>query len=298
MSDQATDATMTIGAVAQATGVPPNTLRTWERRYGFPMPSRTPGGHRLYDHDDVEKIRWVARALDRGYRPSQVVDLSLDDLKDAVASAAPPPPDPHATPETFVNAWIDATARLDGAALELAFRTETAQLGALDFLIRRVGPFCAELGTAWERGKLQVFQEHFVTARLQAWLGNLWRPLSDRNQGPLAVTTTLPGEQHTLGLHMASAALALGGWRVLFLGASTPLDDVLDAVESTRADAVAVSMSVHGDRDHTGRQLADLEGRLGEVPLLAGGGGAPLAADDPLGGRLDKLAHWAREAAW
>jgi len=44
-------------AAAVMLGVSPNTLRSWERRYGFPSPQRSPGGHRQYALAEIEALR-------------------------------------------------------------------------------------------------------------------------------------------------------------------------------------------------------------------------------------------------
>ena len=85
---------MSIGALSKATGIPTNTLRTWERRYGFPTAIRTASGHRLYDASLVGHLTLILQALDRGHRPAQVLPLDLDDLRSivgerAVASSVP-----------------------------------------------------------------------------------------------------------------------------------------------------------------------------------------------------------------
>ncbi|PKQ29479.1 MAG: hypothetical protein CVT60_05130 [Actinobacteria bacterium HGW-Actinobacteria-10] len=64
MQDDSTVGVFSINAVAEATGVPPSTLRYWEKAYGLIVPLRTEGGHRLYSQDDIERIRWLKRKID------------------------------------------------------------------------------------------------------------------------------------------------------------------------------------------------------------------------------------------
>lgn len=60
-----------IGAIAQEISVTKDTLRVWERRYGFPRPLRSAGGERLYPQEQVSKLRLVMRLPDAGHRPSK-----------------------------------------------------------------------------------------------------------------------------------------------------------------------------------------------------------------------------------
>lgn len=299
MSETNEPAAMTIGAVAHATGIPPNTLRTWERRYGFPEPIRSEGGHRLYHRADVERIRWISQALQIGFRPGQAVAMDMEELKRAVGAAAPAIPPQTSDPEPYVIAWLDAASRLDGQALTHAFELELARLGVLRFVTRRAGPFVERLGQAQASGELEIFHEHFVSGRLSHFLDDVWQPLADRNPGPVAVVATLPDEDHTLGLRMAATALAVSGWRVCFLGAQTPLPQIEAAARHTGARAVVLSVSRFADTDATEESLGALSQTLGsEVALVVGGAGAPSGIDSVV--RPDgfaALAEWARAAA-
>ncbi|NJL05538.1 MAG: MerR family transcriptional regulator, partial [Chloroflexaceae bacterium] len=64
-------------AVSQETGVPADTFRAWERRYGVPRPHRTEGGHRLYSERDIAVIRWLRDRTAEGMTISQAVALMI-----------------------------------------------------------------------------------------------------------------------------------------------------------------------------------------------------------------------------
>ncbi len=74
------DPTLSIGALAKATGIPANTIRTWERRYGLLEPQRDETGRRRYTHADVAKLREVAELVRRGDRVSDLAQLGADAL--------------------------------------------------------------------------------------------------------------------------------------------------------------------------------------------------------------------------
>jgi len=78
-------ARFTIRSVSALTGVNPNTLRAWERRYGLLTPERTPSGYRMYTQADVDRLRMVQDLLNRGVPAGQVV-LHLQALESAVES--------------------------------------------------------------------------------------------------------------------------------------------------------------------------------------------------------------------
>jgi methylmalonyl-CoA mutase cobalamin-binding subunit len=261
---------LTIGALSRATGVPINTLRTWERRYGVPSGDRTEGGHRLYPPDTVEHVRLVTRALDAGHRPAQVLPASVPVLRTLLGEGNVRPP-PVGGP---VDAWMTATRALDGHALYRGFSEEAARLGLPTFIEGRALPFLRRLGEEWCAGEIKVFHEHFASARLEDFLAGWWRPLSDSATGRPVVCATLPGDLHNLGLHMAAALIAAAGQRIVFLGRDTPIEDMAAAAVQSGATAVIVSIGASAqDPDGAIRALrAVLPASVG---LFVGGPCAP-----------------------
>lgn len=263
---------MTIGALSRATGIPSNTLRTWERRYGFPTPARTDGGQREYLASVVRHLRLVADALERGHRARQVMSLDIHALEallgstDTVAAI-----DGTRVPE----AWISAVKRLDGPGLESAMRQEQARHGAVKFVLDRVAPFLKWVGDAWSSGEIAIHQEHFASDHVRSVLDTTWRSLAP-NGPPDVVCATLPGELHDLGLYMAAVVIAASGGRPLVLPGSTPVEEIARSVERTGARKVAISLSASSTNPSFRAALIELRQRLpATVRLRVGGAGAP-----------------------
>lgn len=295
-------ATLSIGALARATGIPAETLRTWERRYGFPKPERTDGGHRVYKMTHVAQLKLAAEAIACGHRPSHVLGASPRSLQQLLGasltlragraemavtapSTAPPSAEPVVNadsgspePGEQVRVWLDAARRFDAASIVASFQQLWFKTGALIFMEEYAARLAYEVGEAWAAGGLSVAQEHFMSERLRDFLTAQWRPLSDRARGPRVVCANLPGEEHTLGLHMVAAVMALSGCQVIFLGANTPIEAIASCVaqqcDATGAVLISVSrahppLRVRGD-------LLVLRELLGEEHrLLVGGSGAP-----------------------
>lgn len=295
MDEAGVDIGISIGAVSRATGIPANTLRTWERRYDFPEPRRSDGGQRLYDPGTVEHLRLVSRALSQGHRPGQILNLDTDTLRELLGVTSTG----HAAgpAASIQDSWLDIVRHLDGETLDAAFQTSWTRLGAMRFLVERAVPFLREVGDAWMRGELAVYHEHFATEHLRSFLAGKWRPLTDRNMGPRAVLATMPGERHDVGLHMAAVALALAGWRPVFLGSDTPLGDIGSAAATADAAAVVIGLSACVQRADAIEELEQLRDTLSPGTLLVvGGAGAPrdLAGIDCVDS-LPSFEAWARE---
>lgn len=299
-NDQEVESSLTIGALSRATGVPVETLRTWERRYGFPDPARNDAGHRIYSPADVERIRLIDRALQTGNRAAQVVPLSELDLRELIALESDPAAlvvrDPT---HEHVEVWLNAARDFDGPRLEQLFQSAWLELGPLGFLRERVGPFLFEVGAAWAERRLAIAHEHFASERLRDFMVSHWRPLSDRARGPIVLCATLPGESHVLGLHMIAIVFAVSGLRVVNIGADSPVGEVARTANNKRAAAVAISVSVAANRFVARTELAQLRDLLDDdIDLIIGGLGAPRGIPGVKHiDALDELVAWARLAS-
>lgn len=267
---------MSIGALSKATGVPADTLRTWERRYGFPAAERTESGHRRYSVQMLARLRLAISAIERGHRPADVLGADESMLRELLEAAAPELASEPNGEEAGDDArrWLVHVANYDGRALDRELARAASLTPGLDFLDNRVGPFLRELGLCWQRGDIDVAQEHFASERVRENLVRQWRPLSDAANGPLVVCATVGGERHVLGLHMAALALALHNARIVFLGAEAPPRDVARAAERHDAAAVVLSAAEGTDRAALADDVVALRKALAPgVPIVVGGRG-------------------------
>lgn len=297
---------LSIGALARAIGIPVETLRTWERRYGTPQAERTQSGHRRYSMDTLQKLRLVRSAIQAGHRASLVVGASeaaLRELLEALPEDAgaqtheePESADSELRHRGSIARCIELMRGFDGRALDRELTAGLAALGALRFMEQRVAPLLEEVGERWSTGDLGVRHEHFASERLQEFLVRQWRPLSDAATGPVCVCATPAGEQHTLGLQMAAYTLALNNVRVVYLGASLPARELADAIEQHRAPLALLSAA----RGAHALELQDychaLRSAVGsELTLLVGGGGFAEVPPAPEGFQsLQALNRWAQ----
>lgn len=296
--EKSSEPALSIGALANATGVPVDTLRTWERRYGFPVPvNRTGGSHRRYAAATIGQVRLIVRALELGHRASTVVGLAPDELGRLLGAAAlttSPAPTESGDPRVIAR-WLEHTRNMDGDSLIVDFQRTLANMSALEFLARHLGPYLRAMGEAWAAGELRVSQEHYASERVREFLTAQWRALAGAARGTRAavVLATPPGEQHTLGLNMAAWVIALAGVRVVFLGAGTPMAELAFAVEHYGASGVVLSMAA-GYAGDLRAQLDELAQLLpAGVPVIAGGDGSLPFTGEPVLNNLEGLFEWA-----
>jgi methylmalonyl-CoA mutase cobalamin-binding subunit len=192
--------------------------------------------------------------------------------------------------------WLELSRRMDGEGLSAEFHRGVAELAAIEFLERRMGPYLQALGDQWARGLLRVSHEHFASERAREFLSSQWRAASEgqRTDRVTAVLATPPGERHALGLHMAAWVIALAGVHVVFLGADTPMDELAFAVarHSARGAVLSVAAGYAGDLP---RALSDLEALLPrEVRVAVGGAGSRKAGTgENIMNRFVDLYDWA-----
>ncbi|MBQ0960113.1 cobalamin B12-binding domain-containing protein [Ideonella sp. 4Y11] len=249
------DARHGIADIERETGLGKDTLRVWERRYGFPSPERDAQGERRYDDGQLHRLRLIRRLLDAGHRPGQVVPLPTEALV-ALGSQAPAGRRPrarHAQTAQGVSGldpqWLALVRehRLD--ALLAGLRQQWLARGLVATLEEVVAPLAAQVGAAWAQGELSVYQEHLFSEAVEAALREATAALSPGTAPPLrpprVLLTTLAGELHTLGLLMAQAVLALERCDTVMLGPNTPVDEIAAAAARLQVDAVGLGTSSH-----------------------------------------------------
>jgi len=272
--------TLSIAAVERDTGLSKDTLRVWERRYGFPSPQRDATGERAYALHQVEKLRIVKRLLDVGHRPGRIVPLALETLQQlAGGTLGPPLRSVEAAPDsTDLRAYLETIRGHDAAGLRAALTRALARLGVGRFVIELVGPLNAAVGDAWVRGQMEIYEEHVYSETMQAVLRHAIAgvPAPAADGRPCVLLSTFPGEPHGLGLLMAEAMLALEGCRCVALGTQTPLWDIVLAAEAFGADIVALSFTGCMNPNHVVDGLTELRAKLPARVRLWAGGSAPV----------------------
>jgi len=264
-----------IAAVEQDTGLSKDVLRMWERRYGFPAPERDAKGERAYPPEQVERLRQIKRLMDQGHRPGKLLALPAE----ALSSLAPR----HARPARGDAASVDTQALADMLALIKqhdangyvhALQQRLARQGLQGFVQDIVAPLAQSVGEAWEDGRFEVFEEHLFTELTKRVLRQAIAALPAGRASPRVLLTSVPNEQHVLGLLMAEALFALEGAECIPLGTQMPLTEIARAARAHQADIVALSFSVAFPHRQIAGQLEQLRQILpAQIELWAGGGG-------------------------
>jgi MerR family transcriptional regulator, light-induced transcriptional regulator len=310
MNDRNTHSTLTtaIAAVERDTGLSKDTLRIWERRYGFPQPERDAHGERVYPLEQLDKLRLVKRLMDQGFRPGKIIGQSTAELRHLAEgkTAAPRTAEALATSDELAR-YVDCVTdhRLDDLRRQLS--QALLRLGLAPFITEVVAPLTVIVGEAWTRGQVQIFEEHLYTDVVQSILRGAITTIPANAEAPRVLLTTFPQEPHGLGVLMAEAMFSLEGACCVPMGVQTPLWEIVAAVRAQRIDIVALSFTAVVNPNHVIAGLTDLRAQLPRSIEIWAGGAAPVLRRRPppearvLQSLTDvgpALAHWrARHAA-
>jgi len=257
MTQPSTTPTYNLKVIIQETGIKPDTLRAWERRYGLPIPGRTDGGHRLYSDYDIETLKWLIARQTDGLSISRAVQLWNNILEQgedpltampyggSVQSTAPLLSFSEAsTLDEIRQTWVAACLQFDEPLAERVLTQSFARYPLETVILEVLRPGISEIGDLWFQNKATVQQEHFASAltirRLNALLAAAPQPT---RQGRIMVACP-PGEQHTIAGLLIAVLLRYAGWDVVYLGADVPLSHLLETVDVLKPQLVVLTATL------------------------------------------------------
>jgi MerR family transcriptional regulator, light-induced transcriptional regulator len=278
---------LSIAGVERATGLGKDTLRVWERRYGFPVPSRDAFGERTYPPEQIEKLSLLRRLLDAGRRPSEIVALDVERLRVLCGEQSVVAETARHADELDLHRYIDLLRAHELEQLRLRLSDDQARMGLGGFIDRLLVPLNTLVGDAWMRGALEVYHEHALTEIQLAVLRAGIAALPDPGLAhPRVLLATVPGEPHWLGLLMAEAMLMIDGARCVSLGAQVPAWDIAAAADRFGCHVVVLGFTSYMAPGRLLASVAELRRVLApRIELWAGGTAPALRRRTPEGVR-------------
>ncbi len=277
---------LSIGELSVATGISPDTIRVWERRYGAPKPVRLPSGHRRYTPEQLRWLRRVVEAVSMGHRPGVVVphcEEELQKLLEGQRQVAPP---------ADLETWFEWLRVFDGDKLAAALRADHGSKGASAFVSETLVPLLQSVGRAWADGNLEVRHEHFLTELLHDLLRSLRLAVGLPEGAPSVLMAALEQDLYDLPIQMAALIAAEKGVRPRLLGRDTPLKQVIEAARDMGVQAVSVPIPIVLSSPEQEELVERLRAGLpDEVPLCIGWQDARFTR------RLPRGVHVVRELA-
>jgi DNA-binding transcriptional MerR regulator len=274
-----------IRAVAKLTGISPETIRAWERRYQAVVPERTDRG-RQYGPAQIERLRRLNQLVQRGHAIGTIAALTDEEL-DAL--------------ETLPDLRSERLASSSGKTHELLFPVIAAieafdsarasdELGRLaavlaprDFVYQAVLPLMQEVGTRWHDGRFAIAQEHLVSQLLRNLLGGMIRMFRPSSSSRKMLVAAPAGEQHEFGILAAAMLAAMGGIEPVYLGVDLPAREIATGARLVVAPVVLLGLTVATDQ--SAAEVETLARTLPATTALWLGGAAAASLDLSRAGR-------------
>ena len=248
-----------IGVVARRTGLKPDLIRAWERRYGAVAPGRTDTRRRFYSDEDVERLLLLRRVVSTGRGISHVAGLSNEELQSLIEAEPAPPPVPR-TPELlpmagdldkmtegYLARCLAAAQRLDVRELEIQLDRASVAFSRTSLIEKLLVPLMQRIGDLWHQGTLRPIHEHMASSVVRSFLGSMHGGYNAEAAAPHVVVTTPARQHHELGALLAAATASGEGWQVTYLGPELPPEEIAAAALQKDARAVALSITYPPD---------------------------------------------------
>jgi DNA-binding transcriptional MerR regulator len=242
-----------LKAVVQQTGLKPDTLRAWERRYGLPSPERSSGGHRLYSQREIDTVKWLMARQREGLSISRAVELwkqieadGRDPLESPLPTATAAAPTIPTRPvgnalvsmrEDWIAGCLAYEEQRSEQVLAQAFALYPPETVCLELLQKAL----AEIGDGWYRGDVTVQQEHFCSALAIRHLESLVMAAPSPTRPGRILAACPPEEEHVFGLLLLTLLLRRRGWEVMYLGANVPVERLETTVSATHPQLVILA---------------------------------------------------------
>jgi MerR family transcriptional regulator, light-induced transcriptional regulator len=255
-------------AVCQLTGLSPDTLRAWERRYGAVQPKRDGNGRRVYEGAEVARLRLLRQAVDLGQPIHRAARLSTAELESLLRETREGEPAQDLT--DLVMRLLDAVANYRPDLCDEILGRAIAGLSPRDAVHFVLTPALVQAGSRWHAGEFSAAQEHLLTASVERLVMATLHTYQKAARGPGMVFGTLAGERHAIGSLLAAFLAASQGVRCIYLGADLPPVELAQA--AVRSGAAVVVLSLATANTSLGRQLQQLCRELPrEIEVWLGG---------------------------
>ncbi len=217
--------TYSIKDLEHLSGIKAHTLRIWEQRYDLLHPKRTDTNIRYYDDEDLKLILNVALLNKHGIKISKIAQMSPDDRKNQVVEIT----SNELAHEDQIYSLTVSMIEIDEEGFDRVLTNNIEKLGFEETMTKVVYPFMTKIGVLWQIGAINPAQEHFMSNLIRQKLIVAIDQFVYRGGGKKFMLFLPEGELHEISLLYAAYLIKKRGHKVIYLGQSTPSED-LEAV--------------------------------------------------------------------
>jgi DNA-binding transcriptional MerR regulator/methylmalonyl-CoA mutase cobalamin-binding subunit len=241
-----------IKVVSQMTGLSVFVIRAWEKRYDVVTPSRTETNRRLYSEEDIEKLRLLNEAVQKGHNIGGIANISIQELKSILHQEKRTAlkgvyEELTSDVDYLLSSCIEAVKAYDRKELETILLKASSKLSQPALIENLVVPLVYKIGDLWHEGIIRVANEHLATAVIRSFLANMIDQNEPSENAPIIISATPRGQDHELGAMIVGVTAAPLGWKVIYLGPNLPVEEIAAVADSLEAKVVALSIVYPGD---------------------------------------------------
>lgn len=255
--------------VSRLTGLHPDTIRAWERRYGAIEPRRTAGGARRYSHADVERLSLLRDAISNGFAISDAVQFDEERLRRARPVLGSSRESVGPKWEDWIENYLSAIRSYELRAAEEMLHRAAAILPPREFALRVVAPLLREVGDRWEEGELGIAEEHLVSGQVERVLGQLTAHRAELG-APRVLIAAPTGHRHVFGALIATILVSGHGAIPLYLGADLPWPELRSSARQAGVDLIILAISRDVEEDEANSIREELRTLSKEIDTWVG----------------------------
>jgi excisionase family DNA binding protein len=284
------DDLITTTEAADLAGVGVSSIKRWADQKKI-RSVRTPGGHRRVHRSDI--VRFLLEKGEGDGGPTAAWTNGWKRVGTMPPFMAPVPALDLTPPAEGDSAgagryWAEAMLRADVYELQALLLTARSRNGSWHGACDEAAQGLQEIGVRWMRGDITVMEEHVASERLSRALAAIMANMPRSAADPVCLLASVGGDQHTLGLAFLQLCVRESGWQSLWVGGSTPEDEIVSMAGSGRVNMIALSASPASDKPQVLKAIANKIGaacqRSGTLLVL--GGSAPWPEKPPFGKRM------------
>jgi MerR family transcriptional regulator, light-induced transcriptional regulator len=260
-----------LRTVTAMTGLSPDLIRAWEKRYDVVAPIRGARGARLYSAADIAHLRLLARVVGAGRAIGDVAGLSRSQLERLDGPTVAEEPAGREPRDGFVGRLIERLERFDHTGLARLLGDAVTGMGTRAFVFEVAVPLLQEVGERWRSDALAIADEHLLSGVVRNLVASLIQSRLGSG-GPTAVLATPTGERHELGLLLIALLALDAGVSVAYLGVDLPAAEIVAAVRRSDAVLLGISAVWSDNRTSAAQEVQAIQrGVPGQVEIWLGG---------------------------
>ena len=270
-----------INDLARLSGIKAHTIRAWEQRYKLLSPNRSLRNIRFYSDHDLKFLLNISVLIRSGCKISHLSKLSHLEIRQRINNL-----EKEFSPGEFFQkqcgSLVESMLDLNEPEFDAIISVSVSKCGFEDTMVNLIIPFLGKIGMMWRTGESSVIQEHFVCnlirKNLCAAIHSLPKSLHSKND---TYVLFLPkNELHELGLLFSEYILRARGKKVIYLGQSVPIDEIIEFSKKMKPDYLLTFFTASYSKDDICSYLSKLCAAISPLPLLMAGNPLLSCGDD------------------